>query len=53
MTTDDVAAMAGVSARTVREWERRGHLPAIRVGKRYVRYRLPDVERLLAVDGKG
>jgi len=47
LTTDKVAAMLSVSVRTVRRYADSGRLAPVRLG-RSVRYRLPDVERLIA-----
>ncbi len=52
MTPGEAAALMGVTAQTLRNWERRGHLPAVRIGRRYVRHRLADLEALMAIDSK-
>lgn len=33
LTADEVAAILGVSAQSVRRWAKKGELPAIRIGK--------------------
>jgi len=43
LTTEDVAARCGVSARTVRRWIDRGELPAVRLSERLVRVEPADV----------
>ena len=47
LTADKVAALLSVSVRTVRRYADSGRLSPVRLG-RSVRYRLPDVERLIA-----
>ena len=47
LTADKVAALLSVSVRTVRRYADSGRLSPVRLG-RAVRYRLPDVERLIA-----
>jgi len=49
LTADKVAALLSVSVRTVRRYADSGRLSPVRIG-RSVRYRLPDVERLIAAD---
>ena len=50
LTADKVAALLSVSVRTVRRYADSGRLAPVRLG-RSVRYRLPDVERLIAEGG--
>jgi excisionase family DNA binding protein len=47
LTVDEVAAMARVSPKTVRRWEKAGRLPAVRIDA-VVRFRRVDVDRLLS-----
>jgi excisionase family DNA binding protein len=43
MTRNDIAALFGVSPRTVDSWQREGLLPFHRVGKRLVRFTDEDI----------
>jgi excisionase family DNA binding protein len=45
LTADDVAAILDVPRSLVYALVRRGELPAIRVGERYVRFRAEAIER--------
>jgi excisionase family DNA binding protein len=45
LTADDVAAILDVPRSLVYALARRGELPAIRVGARYVRFRAEAIER--------
>jgi excisionase family DNA binding protein len=45
LTADDVAAILDVPRSLVYALARRGELPAIRVGERYVRFRAEAIER--------
>jgi excisionase family DNA binding protein len=45
LTADDVAAFMGVPPTLVYALARRGDLPAIRIGERYIRFRLEAIER--------
>lgn len=47
LTTDEVAAIVGVTPRTVRRWARDGMLPRVRIGGRVTRYRADDLADLL------
>ena len=48
LIADDVAALLGVSPAFVYALVRRGELPAVRVGDRYVRFRREAVEGWIA-----
>jgi DNA-binding transcriptional MerR regulator len=48
LTRLQVAALFGVTKHTVRMYERRGLLSALRINHRVVRYDPADVQRLLA-----
>ena len=43
LSSDDVAAMLGMDARTVRRMARAGRFPLVDLGHRTVRFRLADV----------
>jgi excisionase family DNA binding protein len=45
LTADDVAAILDVPRSLIYALVRRGELPAIRVGERYVRFRAEAIER--------
>jgi excisionase family DNA binding protein len=47
LTTDEVAAALKITPRTVRNWAAVGRLERIRIGAKFVRYRLSDVEALI------
>jgi excisionase family DNA binding protein len=47
-TADDVASVLGVPRTFVYALSRRGDLPTVRVGERYVRYRAEALERWIA-----
>jgi excisionase family DNA binding protein len=48
LTADDVAALLGVPRGFVYALSRRGELPTVRVGDRYVRYRAQTVDEWIA-----
>lgn len=45
LAADDVADLLGVNATFVYALVRRGNLPAVRIGERYVRFRAETLER--------
>lgn len=49
----DVARRAGVSVDTIREWDRRGDLRAVRTAGGHRRFRLDDVDKYLAALAEG
>jgi DNA-binding transcriptional MerR regulator len=51
LTAAQVAAMAGVTAKTVGEWARTGLLPCAQTPSGRRRYREPDVRAALGLDG--
>lgn len=51
MTAKAVAAMLGVTLKTLNLWDKRGYLPKVKIGA-MVRYRRSDVERVAQVKGK-
>lgn len=48
LTADDVAAVLGVPRTFVYALARRGELPTVRIGERYVRFRGPALEQWIA-----
>jgi len=48
LTADDVAEVLGVPRAFVYALSRRGELPTVRVGDRYVRYRAQTVQEWIA-----
>ena len=48
LTADDVAGLLGVPRTFVYALSRRGELPTVRVGERYVRYRAQTVQDWIA-----
>jgi excisionase family DNA binding protein len=48
LTADDVAAVLGVPRSMVYTLARRGELPTVRVGDRYVRFRAEAVDQWIA-----
>jgi predicted site-specific integrase-resolvase len=46
----DLAQTLGLQVATVRRWTYERKIPCVRIGKRAVRYRLRDVERVLLRD---
>jgi len=48
LTIRETARVCGVSPKTVFAWTRSGELPAIRLGKRCVRYRPCDLDAFIA-----
>jgi excisionase family DNA binding protein len=48
LTADDVAALLGVPRTFVYALSRRGELPTVRVGERYLRYRSQSVQQWIA-----
>ena len=57
LTADDVAEMLGVPRTFVYALSRRGGLPTVRIGERYVRYRAQAIEEWItgqeSTDRKG
>lgn len=54
LTGREVAQMCGVAAETIQKWARAGKLAAVRLSPRCIRFKLADVDRLLAGgDGRG
>jgi len=51
MTAQQVAVRCGCSPQSVYRWRDQGLLPAIRLGKRCVRFERADVERFIASGG--
>jgi excisionase family DNA binding protein len=47
----ELAAQLGVSDRTIRNWQNQGLVPAIKIGKRTVRFSLTDVTTFLKKRG--
>jgi excisionase family DNA binding protein len=47
----ELAAQLGVSDRTIRNWQNQGLVPAVRIGKRTVRFCLSDVTAFLKRKG--
>ena len=50
MRAEELAQALGLQVATVRRWTYERRLPCVRIGKRAVRYRLRDVERVLLRD---
>jgi excisionase family DNA binding protein len=48
LTADDVARILGVPNSFVYALARRGELPTVRIGERYVRFRLDAIETWIA-----
>ena len=48
LEAEDVAALLGVPRRFVYELVRRGELPAVRIGQRYVRFRSEALDEWIA-----
>jgi excisionase family DNA binding protein len=54
LTTAEVAAYLRVKPKTIRQWAHDGKLPAIRIGRKTLRFHLPDVlAALRAPNAKG
>jgi excisionase family DNA binding protein len=51
ITRKELATQLGVSDRTIRNWQNQGLVPAIRIGKRTVRFSLADVTTFLKKRG--
>jgi excisionase family DNA binding protein len=49
LTRSEVAAIFGVTAKTVTRWASQGRVPTIRTLGGHRRYRATDIERVLAV----
>jgi excisionase family DNA binding protein len=47
LNADELAEAINIKVATVRRWTYERRIPAVRVGKRSVRFRLQDVERVL------
>ena len=50
LRAEELAQALGLQVATVRRWTYERRLPCVRIGKRAVRYRLRDVERVLLRD---
>ncbi len=48
MTVEEVAARFGVAARTVRQWAATDRVPAVKIGRGYLRFRREVIDRLAA-----
>ena len=46
MSRLEAAQLLGVTERTLRRWELRGQLPAVRINRRLIRYRRSDIEEM-------
>jgi excisionase family DNA binding protein len=55
LTQREVAKLLGICPETVCRWTRRGLIPCVRVGRRFLRYERPALAALLSSrrDGKG
>ena len=51
LTTEQVASRLNVAVKTVRKWRYEGRLPAVKVGKRLVRYKWGSVLEWLKTNG--
>ena len=51
LTTAQVAKKLNIAEKTVRKWRYEGLLPAVKVGKRLVRYRWRDIREWLRTNG--
>ncbi|MCW2522613.1 MAG: binding domain protein excisionase family [Frankiales bacterium] len=49
LTRSEVAAIFGVTAKTVTRWASQGRVPTIRTLGGHRRYRVTDIERVLAI----
>lgn len=47
LRTGEVAALLGCRESAIRKWRYLGLLPAVRVGKRAIRYRVRDLQRIV------
>jgi excisionase family DNA binding protein len=50
LRAEELAEKIGLKLATVRRWSYEKRIPAVRVGKRSIRYRLSDVQRMLLRD---
>jgi excisionase family DNA binding protein len=50
LTCDELAETVGLRPATIRRWTYERRIPCVRIGRRAVRYRLRDVERVLVRD---
>ena len=50
LTCDELAGALKLRPATIRRWTYARRIPCVRIGKRSVRYRLRDVERVLIRD---
>lgn len=51
LTTKQVAQLFNIPEKTIRKWRYEGDLPAVKVGRRLVRYKLGDIQRWLNQEG--
>lgn len=47
LSAEELSEVLSVAVKTVRKWRHEGDIPAIKLGKRLVRYRLGDVLKWL------
>jgi excisionase family DNA binding protein len=50
LTCDELADALKLRPATIRRWTYMKRIPAVRIGRRSIRYRLRDVERILLRD---
>ncbi len=48
LRAEEAAALLGCKESAIRKWRYIGLLPAVRVGKRAIRYRIKDLERIVS-----
>ena len=49
----EAAKMLGVSIRTFERWKAAGDIPVVQFGPQTIRYRLSDIQAIIAVGGFG
>ncbi len=50
LRAEELAQTLGLRVATIRRWSYEKRIPAVRIGRRSIRYRIRDVERVLLRD---
>jgi len=48
LTADDIGALVGLDPQTIYDYAKRGEIACLRLSRKVIRFRVPDVERWLS-----